>query len=46
MHSMAKVCLEACKICKKACDKHKHHHKECKSCAEACDNMIRTLSNP
>ena len=39
--SLAKVCIEACKQCAAACQKHAAHHAECKACYESCLNCIQ-----
>ena len=39
--SLAKVCIEACKQCAAACQKHAVHHAECKACYESCTDCIK-----
>lgn len=39
--SLAKVCIEACKQCAAACQKHAAHHAECKACYESCTDCIK-----
>ena len=39
--SMAKVALEACTDCEKACKSHAEKHAECKACMEACTECIK-----
>ena len=39
--SLAKVCIEACKQCAAACQKHTAHHAECKACYESCTDCIK-----
>lgn len=39
--SMAKVALDGCKDCQKACRPHAAKHAECKSCMESCAECIK-----
>jgi len=36
LKSRARLCIEVCESCEKACRAHQDHHAECKACAEAC----------
>lgn len=38
---LAKVALEGCTECKKACEEHANKHAECKACAESCAECIK-----
>lgn len=38
---LAKVCIETCKDCKKACEEHADKHQACKNCAESCKECIK-----
>jgi Cys-rich four helix bundle protein (predicted Tat secretion target) len=40
LHEFAKVFIDICSDCEKACRKHEDHHAECKACAEACAACI------
>lgn len=39
--ALAKVTLDVCVDCEKACKKHADKHMECKACAEACTDCIK-----
>jgi len=34
--ALARIALDACQSCEKACRKHEKHHATCKACAESC----------
>lgn len=34
--ALARIALDACQSCEKACRKHEQHHATCKACADAC----------
>lgn len=40
LKELAKVCVAACKDCKKECDKH-DKHAECKACSDSCADCIK-----
>ncbi|SMF02444.1 Csp1 family four helix bundle copper storage protein [Pseudobacteriovorax antillogorgiicola] len=39
--ALAETCILYCEDCKKSCEVHVKHHKECKDCAESCDECIK-----
>jgi Cys-rich four helix bundle protein (predicted Tat secretion target) len=43
LKGIAKLCIEACSDCAKACGPHAGHHAECKACKEACDATVEAM---
>jgi Cys-rich four helix bundle protein (predicted Tat secretion target) len=43
LKALAKVCIDGCTDCAKACTPHVGHHPECKACKEACDATIEAM---
>ncbi len=43
LKAMAKLCIESCTDCAKACTPHAGHHAECKACKEACEATIEAM---
>jgi|GEM_PF-426397 len=43
LKALAKVCIDGCTDCAKACTPHVGHHAECKACKEACDATIEAM---
>ena len=43
LKGIAKLCIEACSDCAKACTPHVGHHAECKACKEACDATVEAM---
>lgn len=39
--AMAKLALDVCQECEKACRKHEQHHAVCKACAESCAECVK-----
>lgn len=39
--ALARVALDACQACEKACRKHENHHATCKACAESCERCAK-----
>ena len=39
--ALARVALDACQSCEKACRKHENHHATCKACAESCERCAK-----
>ena len=40
LKSAARLCIDVCENCEKACRVHQDHHAECKACAEACAGAL------
>lgn len=43
MKQLAETCISFCKACKKTCEPHIKHHKECAECAKSCDDCISVI---
>lgn len=43
LKAMAKLCIDGCTDCAKACTPHAGHHAECKACKEACEATIEAM---
>lgn len=39
--ALARIALDACQSCEKACRKHAQHHATCKACADACTACVK-----
>ena len=40
LDKLAKVCIDTCEDCKKACEEHADKHQACKNCADSCEECI------
>jgi len=43
LKAIAKLCIDGCTDCSKACTPHAGHHETCKACKEACDATIEAM---
>ncbi|MEM6294687.1 MAG: four-helix bundle copper-binding protein [Myxococcota bacterium] len=43
LEGIAKLCIDTCSDCAKACGPHVGHHAECKNCKEHCDKTIAAM---